>query len=157
MTVRTISFPLKKGCRAKCSNQKAPKPFNPPKLQGEKKRINPNYSNYSIIQLPSPPFKNISPQLPSPRHRRRLAPGGGGIGTAPAELVVSCEGPDGALPGDVAHHGGSHGDAQVGKTSVSTEKERLGGWEKTRKRFICTDVCMKTCIYAYKCTFDVHR
>lgn len=109
---------------------KSTKIFQPSQTSGGKKRINPNYSNYTIIQLPQPPFKNISPQLPSPRHRRRLAPGGGGIGPAPAELVVACERPDGALPGDVAHHGGSHGDAQVGKTSVSTAKERLGGWEK---------------------------
>jgi len=80
----------------------------------------------------------MSPQPTSPRHLWRLAPGGGGIGTAPAELVVAREGPDGALPGDVAHHGGSHGNAQVGKTSVSTElKERRMG---KRRRFICTDV-----------------
>lgn len=136
---------------------KSTKTFQPSQTSGGKKRINPNYSNYSnysIIQLPQAPFKNMSPQPTSPRHLWRLAPGGGGIGTAPAELVVACEGPDGALPGDVAHHGGSHGDAQVGKTSVSTElKERLGGWENGSVLYVQMYEKMHLCIQMYiRCT-----
>ena len=101
-----MSLPLKKGCKSKWSNQKAPKAtlLNLPKLQEKKKKTS----------TPTPiPFNFPS----SPRHRRGLAPGGGGIGTTPAELVGPSEGPDGALPGDEAHHGRSHRDAQVGKTS----------------------------------------